>query len=51
MNKKDVIFLSMPSIVFVAMAVWSLVYAGALPPDPQRHQKTEKDIAELVQKA
>ena len=51
MSKRDVLFLSMPSLLFVAMAALSLYYAGSLRPDPQRHQKTEKDIAELVQKA
>ena len=51
MTKKGLIFLLAPSAFFAAMAGLSFYWAGALLPEPQREQATEKNIADLVQKA
>jgi hypothetical protein len=51
MTKKDIIFLLAPSVLFTWMAVLALIYASALRPDPQRQQRTQKNIDELVRRA
>jgi len=51
MKKSDVIALLVPSVLFTSMAALALFYAGALQPDPQQAQKTQKKIDGLVQKA
>ena len=51
MTKREVIFLLAPSVLFVLMAASALIYASALRPEPQREQRTQKNIDELVRKA
>ena len=51
MTKRDVIFLLAPSVLFTWMAALALIHASSLQPDPQRQQRTQKNIDELVRKA
>jgi hypothetical protein len=51
MTKRDIIFLSLPSCLFVALAAITLYYANDFSPDPQDKQRIEKNIADVKERA
>ena len=50
MTKKDIVFLLVPSGLFVGMAFLAFIYADALLPDQKYHDTMQQKVRELVQK-